>query len=317
MVAGRAAIAARTPLHADANAGAVGAAGGGPCGARPALDPGPVPHSRPLAGRPPGRHAGTGAHALVDRGRRDRSGRCVRRRSDDLPLADDPGDARSGVLPELRVLDRPPRLAADPAVARGLRPRPHGALVQHSRVLPGRPGHRAAVHGRAAHGALGRLLGRRRGSGAGHGAGARGVRGAHLRRSGRPPRRAALGAAGGPGARAVAAGTVHQPVYLQRTRGADPPPRRTLPGHRRTRPGRRRGQGHRRARWPRLGADPAGAHRRSSRHPAGDPVHRPAASRPPAAGRAAPRWPGGRRGLRARRRAAAVQAVPDQHQVVT
>ena len=36
-----------------------------------------------------------------------------------------------------------------------------------------------------------------------------------------------------------------------------------------------------------------------------------------AAGRAAPRWPGGRRGLRARRRAAAVQAVPDQHQVVT
>ena len=58
------------------------------------------------------------------------------------------------------------------------------------------------------------------------------LRGAHLRRPGRPPRRAAVGAAGGPDPGDFAAGAVHQPVDLQRAGGADPVPRRALPGHR-------------------------------------------------------------------------------------
>ena len=60
--------------------------------------------------------------------------------------------------------------------------------------------------------------------------------------------------------------------------------------------------------------DAAGPDRRRQRHPARAPLRRPAADQPPAAGLAAARRAGRRGGLRCGRRAAAVPALPGQHQ---
>ena len=68
------------------------------------------------------------------------------------------------------------------------------------------------------------------------------------------------------------------------------------------------------ARRPGARPDPAGAHRRSQRHPAGDPVLRDPAPVPAAAGGPAARRPGGRRALRRRRRPGPVPAVPGDDQ---
>ena len=208
LAAGRAAVAARGPVHAGADASGVGAAGGAAPLSRPALHPRPVAE-RPAAG------AAAGAHALVGGRRGDSGGGRLRRSPADLSLPADHRAARPGVLHPVRVLDRPPRVAADPAGAGGVRWHPPTAPLRQPRLLPGRRERGAAVHGGPADGRSGRVLGRRGGRG-GHGApAARGVRGAHLRRPGRPAHRPAVGAAGRPGSRDQPARAVHQPVGLQ------------------------------------------------------------------------------------------------------
>ena len=253
----------------------------------------------------------------MDGCRRGRDRGRLRRRPDDLPLPVHHRDPRPGVLHPVRELDLQARLAADTAGRGGLRRHPPRAHVRQLRLLPGRRIDRAAVHGRPADDPGRRVLDRRRYGSGGPGPDSRGVRGAHVRRPGRPARRAALGSARGPDPRAVPARGVHQPLDLQRAGRADPVPRRALPGHRLARRGQGRCQGGRGAWRPRPRPDAAGAHRRGERHPAGDPVLRHPAGRPLAAGGAADRRAGGRRALRQRRRAGAEQAVPGQHQELT
>ena len=162
VAAGRFPAAAHRPVHARARAGGVGAGGGRARGARPALD------SRPVAAGLAGARAGEGPHALVG-GRGGRSGRRrLRRRSGGLPFAVHHRDARPGVLFPVRGMDLPARVAADPAGSRGLRRfAQQPARLQQLRLLPGRGQRRAAVHGRAADGAVGRPVGRRRERGPG------------------------------------------------------------------------------------------------------------------------------------------------------
>ena len=100
-------------------------------------------------------------HAAVDARRPRRGGPRVRHRPGGLSLPVNHRDARPCVLHAVRGLDLEARVAADPAAGRGVR-RGAGDHFRQCRVLPGRPRDRAAVHGRAADGALARLLGRRR-----------------------------------------------------------------------------------------------------------------------------------------------------------
>ena len=243
---------------------------------------------RPAAG------AAAGAHPLVGGRRGDRGGGRVRRPPADLPLPADHRGARPGVLHAVRVLDRPPRVAADPAGAGGVRRHPPAAPLRQPRLLPGRHERGAAVHGGPADGRGGRVLGRRGGRGGPGTAAARGLRGAHLRRPGRPAHRPAVGTAGRPRPRALPARAVHQPVGLQRAARADPVPRRAVPGRRLAGGRRQGGPGAGGARRPRARPHPGGAHRRGERHPAGHPVLRDPAAVPAAAGGPAdhrPRWP--------------------------
>ena len=251
------------------------------------------------------------------RRRGDRGGGRVRRPSADLSLPADHRGARPSVLYAVRVLDRPPRLAADPAGAGGVRRQPPAAPLRQPRLLPGRRERGAAVHGGPADGPGGRVLGRRGGRGGRRAAAARGLRGAHLRRPRRPADRAAVGAAGGPRPRALPARAVHQPVDLQRAAGADPVPRRAVPGHRLAGGRRQGGPGAGGARRPGARPHPGGAHRRGERHPAGDPVLRDPAPVPAAAGGPAAHRPAGRRALRRRGRAGPVPAVPGDDQQLT
>ena len=209
LAARRAATAARGPVHAGAHAGALGAAGGCARVLRPAPDP------QPVAERAAGARAGKRTHALVGGGWRARGGGCLRRRPDDLPLPADHRHPRPGLLCPVRVLDRPPRLTADPAGALGVRRHPPCAQLHQPSLLPGRHRTRAAVHGGAADGPRRRFLDRRRGNGGRPGTGAGRMWGAHLRWPGCPARRAAVGAAGRPGPGGLAAAAVHQPVDLQ------------------------------------------------------------------------------------------------------
>ena len=141
--------------------------------------------------------------------------------------------ARPGVLYPVRELDRPPRLAADPAGPGRVRRHPPAAPLRQPRLLPGRHHRGAAVHGGPADG--------RSRPGSGPGGTAR--RWPSGRCSGRA--RCSPSAAwppGSPGPRWAPLAAlvlalslpraVHQPVDLQRAAGADPVPRRALPGRR-------------------------------------------------------------------------------------
>ena len=228
LAARRAAAAARGRFTPVLDAGGVGAAGG--AARRTSACAG-----SPAGGRAPcGAGAGAGAHALVGRRRGDRGGGRVRRPSADLSLPADHRGARPSVLLSSSRTGSP-TTGRCRSRRRGRRSaaRHQPAPLRQPRLLPGRRERGAAVHGRAADGRGGRVLGRR------------GGRGGPACRRCSGPARCSPSAAWPPGstgprwaplAALVLALSLPEQFTsrssLQRAAGADPVPRRAVPGHR-------------------------------------------------------------------------------------
>ena len=140
---------------------------------------------------------------------------------------------RPGHLPADRLLDRAPRLAAHPVLTGGLRRHASRPDLRQRRLLPVRLGPGPGRHGRNAPGPGRRDLAGRRPGGAGHHAADRRVRGAVVRRPGRPAGRGPVGARRGRRPRAEPARAVHQPRHVQRAAGPGPAVRRPVPADRR------------------------------------------------------------------------------------